>query len=191
MYFLQKREEVIRIPPERLAERLKKVVKEVTCNTFEGKLSSGIFTLLVTDVDVIGEGKIIPGDSGVYQQVKFTALAFKPELQEIVEGSICEVLEFGAFIRFGPLDGLVHVSQIMDDRISYDPGNQRLVGKQTKRDLKLGDKVRARIVTLSFNERVPRESKIGLTMRQLALGKFEWLEEDRKKKVEKKGVKSK
>ncbi|MFQ5909084.1 MAG: DNA-directed RNA polymerase, partial [Thermoplasmata archaeon] len=33
----------------------------------------------------------------------------------------------------------------------------------------------------SLNERNPRESKIGLTMRQAALGKLDWFEEDRKK----------
>jgi len=43
----------------------------------------------------------------------------------------------------------------------------------------MGDKVRTRIVAVSLNERAPRESKIGLTMRQPSLGKLEWIEEDR------------
>ena len=93
-----------------------------------------------------------------------------------------EVLKFGAFVRFGPLDGLLHISQIMDDRIDVDDSDQGLLGKDTKRDLKVGDKVRARIVALSLNERSPRESKIGLTMRQPGLGKIEWIEEERAKK---------
>ena len=42
--------------------------------------------------------------------------------------------------------------------------------------------MRARIVALSLNERNPRESKIGLTMRQPGLGKIEWIAEDRAKK---------
>jgi DNA-directed RNA polymerase subunit E' len=115
----------------------------------------------------------------------FESLIFRPVLQEIVEGTVVEVLKFGAFVRFGPLDGLLHISQIMDDRIDVDDTNQRLMGKDTKRDLRVGDRVRARIVALSINERNPRESKIGLTMRQSGLGKFEWMEEDRKKKGEK------
>src|SRR4030042_1968823 len=67
-----------------------------------------------------------------------------------VEGSVVEILKFGAFVRFGPLDGLLHISQIMDDRIDVDDSNQRLLGKDTKRDLRVGDKVRARIVALSI-----------------------------------------
>ena len=45
-----------------------------------------------------------------------------------------------------------------------------------------GDHVRARVVAVSINEREPKESKIGLTMRQTALGKLQWLEEANKKK---------
>jgi len=92
-----------------------------------------------------------------------------------------EVAEFGAFVCLGPLDGLLHVSQITDEYISYDEKNARLVGKESGRSLAVGDSVRARIVAVSLNEHEPRESKIGLTMRQTALGKLEWLEEKRKK----------
>jgi DNA-directed RNA polymerase subunit E' len=113
--------------------------------------------------------------------VKYEAIIFRPQLQEVIEGTVVEVLKFGAFVRFGPLDGLLHISQIMDDRIDVDDSGQRLLGKDTKRDLKVGDIVRARIVALSLNERNPRESKIGLTMRQPGLGKIEWIEEERKK----------
>jgi DNA-directed RNA polymerase subunit E' len=88
------------------------------------------------------------------------------------------VTEYGAFVRFGPLDGLLHVSQIQDDHIDVDVGGQRLVGKETKRELRLEDHVRSRIVTISLNEVSPRESKIGLTMRQPGLGKLEWIAED-------------
>ena len=106
--------------------------------------------------------------------------AAREACDEVVQGKVCEVLRFGAFVRFGPLDGLLHISQIMDDRIDIDESNNRLVGKDTKRDLRTGDIERARIVAISINEVNYRESKIGLTMRQPGLGKLEWLEEDRK-----------
>ena len=43
----------------------------------------------------------------------------------------------------------------------------------------MGFTVRARVVALSLNERDPRESKIGLTMRQPGLGNLAWIEADR------------
>lgn len=182
MYYKVKREEVVRIPPDRLGEDIDELAGELTRSTYEGKVASDkSYTLLATGIERLDEGRIVHGDGAVYQKVAFDAVVLRPMLQEVVDGTICEVMKFGAFIRFGPLDGLLHISQVMDDRVDVDVENQRLVGKDTKRDLRRGDRVRARIVAASINERSPRESKIGLTMRQPGLGKFEWIEEDRMK----------
>jgi DNA-directed RNA polymerase subunit E' len=105
-------------------------------------------------------------------------------MQEIVEGSVVEIVEFGAFVEIGPLDGLLHISQITDEYISYDEKGAKLVTKDTSRTLGEGDKVRARIVAISLNERDPGDSKIGLTMRQPGLGKLEWIEEGKAEKEE-------
>jgi hypothetical protein len=77
----------------------------------------------------------------------------------------------------------------MDDRVNIDEHNQRLVGVETKRDLKVGYKVRARVVSLSLSEISPRDSRIGLTMRQPGLGRLEWITEAHKKTEEKGGKK--
>ena len=180
VYQIVEMEDTVRIPPNELGEDQDAVAQELVHRSFEGRLNKKYgFTLLATDITRIGEGRVIHGDGAVYQRVKFNALTFKPEVGEVVEGTVCEVVEFGAFVRFGPLDGLLHMSQIMNDYLNVDLGNERLTGKETGRYLGLGDKVRARLVTVSLNELSPRESKIGLTMRQPGLGKIEWIEEDR------------
>lgn len=180
VYQIVEMEDTVRIPPNELGEDQDAVARELVHRSFEGRLNKKYgFTLLATDIERIGEGRVIHGDGAVYQRVKFHALSFKPEVGEVVEGTVCEVVEFGAFVRFGPLDGLLHMSQIMNDYLNVDLGNERLTGKETGRWLGLGDKVRARLVTVSLNELSPRESKIGLTMRQPGLGKIEWLVEDR------------
>ncbi|MFQ6107143.1 MAG: DNA-directed RNA polymerase [Thermoplasmata archaeon] len=177
-----KREEVVRIPPEGLGEDIDELARELARTTFEGKITTDkSYTLLATGIERLDEGRIVHGDGAVYQKVAFDAIVLRPLLQEVVDGTVCEVMKFGAFVRFGPLDGLLHISQVMDDRVDVDVENQRLIGKDTKRDLRRGDKVRVRIVAASINERSPRESKIGLTMRQQGLGKLEWIEESRKK----------
>jgi len=174
------RVDTVRIPPKMLGKPLSEVVMELTHESFEGKVDKdNNLTILANEIEPVGHGRIVHGDGAVYQKVKFKALVFKPELHEVVQGKVCEVLRFGAFVRFGPLDGLLHISQIMDDRIDIDESNNRLVGKDTKRDLRIGDVVRARVVAISINEVNYRESKIGLTMRQPGLGKLEWLAQDR------------
>ena len=56
-----------------------------------------------------------------------------------------------------------------------------LAARESNRTLGVGDAVRARIVTKSIDERNPRDSKIGLTAKQVGLGKHGWLEADRQK----------
>ncbi|TET90792.1 MAG: DNA-directed RNA polymerase [Methanomassiliicoccales archaeon] len=186
MYMRVRREDVVRIPPHRLDEDIDELARELTRTSLEGRMDSDKNLILLTsNIERVGDGRIVHGDGAVYQKVSFDAIVFKPILQEVVEGEVCEVLKFGAFIRFGPLDGLLHISQIMDDRVDVDVEGQRLIGKDTRRDLRIGDKVRTRIVAISFNERNPRESKIGLTMRQPGLGKLEWINEEMEKETEK------
>jgi len=190
MYYLDHRRDVVRIPPARLGPELEGVLVELAQQQFEGKLVDGQnLAVTIRDVKPVGEGHIIHGDGGVYQEVEYEALLFRPEIQEIVEGSVVEIRKFGAFVRFGPLDGLLHVSQIMDDRVNIDEHNQRLVGVESKRDLKVGYKVRSRVVSLSLSEISPRDSRIGLTMRQPALGRFEWIVDAHRKADERGGKK--
>jgi len=178
-------EDTVRIPPKLFAEDMQKVVEDIVHKTFEGKYRKNHGVIVVTDnIEPIGEGIIVHGDGALYQKVRFDALVFMPMLQEVVDGLVCEIVEFGAFCHIGPLDALIHMSQIMNDYIEVDVDNERLIGKETKRVLTVGSKVRSRIVAVSMNEISPRESKIGLTMRQPALGAHEWIEEDRKKEKE-------
>jgi DNA-directed RNA polymerase subunit E' len=103
-------------------------------------------------------------------------------MQEVVDGEVVEVVNFGAFVGIGPVDGLLHVSQISDEYLAYDEENQQLASRDSNRVLSVGDSVRARIVTKSIDERNPRDSKIGLTAKQPGLGKHGWLEEERKRR---------
>lgn len=180
--------DTVRIAPEMLGEPLKNAVKHALREKLEGLVDKKIGAIVaVKDVLKVGEGHILAGDGGVYYDTTFEALTFMPELQEIIEGSVVEVVEFGVFVGIGPLDGLVHVSQLTDEYVSYDEKNSRLITKESGRAVTVGDKVRARIVAVSLNEREPRDSKIGLTMRQHALGKLDWLEEARLDKKQKEG----
>ena len=183
MYMLTEVEKIVRIPPVELKEDIDKVIDNLTWETYEGRLGEDkTFTVLIRNVRTVGPGRIVHGDGAVYQTVKFDQIVFKPRENEIIEGVVVEILKFGAFVRFGPRDGLLHISQVMDDRVDIDETNQRLVGKETGRYLAVGDVVKARVVSIDLNEKNPQDSKIGLTMRQPGLGKIEWLEEDHKKK---------
>ncbi len=191
MYKILKIEDTVRVPPRRFDEDLNKVIMSEFESKSAGKIDRDIGIILaVNDVKEIGEGKIIMGDGAVYYDCILEILVYEPVLNEVVEGTVTEITEFGAFINFGPMDGLVHVSQITEDFFSYDQKNGVLVGKESNKILKKDDKVRARIVSVSLKPRFA-DSKIGLTMRQPYLGKLEWLEEDRKAQEKAKEKKTK
>lgn len=179
MYRIVTVESRIRVPPEKLGMKIKDAVKSAIADKYESLWDPKLgIVLAVIDVEKIAEGKIIPTDPGVYYQSQFKLLTFKPELHELTYGEVIDNTEFGSFVRIGAIDGLIHISQLMDDFVSYDSKNSVFLGKQTKRILKEGDKVRARIISISFTE----QQKIGLTMRQPGLGSLVWLEEEKKKK---------
>jgi DNA-directed RNA polymerase subunit E' len=174
MYQIVTVEDEISVPPEKLNLEVEGSVKASLEEKLEGKVNSDIGVILaVTDVQDIGEGSILPGDPSVHYPVTFKLLSWMPKENEIVEGEVVDITEFGAFVRCGALDGLIHISQVMDDFVSYDDKGSQLVGKQSKRVLKEGDKIRARIISVSFKE----QSKLGLTMRQPFLGSIKWLTE--------------
>ena len=177
MYKKMKLKGVARIEPDHLGDPLEAAVERSLRDKYEAVVDKSLGTIVaVLGSDNIGEGRILAGDGSIYYQVDFEALVFKPEMQEIVEGEVVEIVKFGAFLSIGPFDGLLHVSQITNEYISYDEKNARLVSKESNKSLGEGDRVRARIIAVSLNEKEPRESKIGLTMRQTGLGRLEWLE---------------
>jgi DNA-directed RNA polymerase subunit E' len=186
MYYRMKLSDKVRVPPHRLGEALDKVILDVLQEQLEGSIDKeiGIF-IGVTKVLNIGEGEIIPGDGAVYYDVDFEALVLRLSLQEVMEGLVVETTSFGAFVSLGPIDAMLHVSQISDEYISFDEKNSRLICQESKRFIAVGEPIRSRVVTLSLNEREPRDSKIGLTMRQSGLGTGVWLEDDMNKEKEK------
>jgi DNA-directed RNA polymerase subunit E' len=184
MYEIITLKESVRVPPKFLEESATESVKKALQESVEGVLDKDRGVILcVTDIKDISDGNIIAGDGAVYYDTVFDALVYRPELHEVVDGEVIEVVEFGIFARLGPLDGLVHVSQISDEFMSFSKEGI-LSGKTGARTMKVGDKVRARIVTLSLKQN--SSSKIGLTMKQPGLGKSDWLEEERKKESGKK-----
>lgn len=182
MYYISKIRDTVRVPPYYFEEPLDKITVEILNETYMGAIDKKLGLMVtVRDVEEIGQGKVIMGDGAAYYDVVFNAIFFKPELQEIIEGYVIEIAEFGAFVRMGPMDGLVHVSQVTDDFINHDSKRGALLGKESKKTLEEGNKVRARIVALSLKGKTTKETRIGLTMRQPHLGRFEWIEQEKKK----------
>jgi DNA-directed RNA polymerase subunit E' len=173
----------VRVPPTSFNMDVEDAVMQQLNGTFQDYISKDFgVVVLVSEIVEIGEGIIIPGDGAAYYDTIFKLFTLKPELQEIVLGNISEITDFGAFINIGPIDGMIHISQTMDDFVSFSKSNV-LTGKESKRTLRTGDECRARIIAISYKDL--KNPKIGLTMRQYLLGNLDWIKEELKKKKKK------
>ena len=178
----------IEIPPFLFSEDKFVSARIILSEDYEGIISKDFgFIIAIVDVLEVGLGMIIPGNANTFHEVIFTILTFKPTLQEVIEGEVVEIVDFGCFVRIGPLDGLVHVSQICDDYISYEQVGNRFIGKETGKILEVNDVVRARIIAVSLG--TGRSGKLGLTMRQKLLGKEAWIQQDLEEELSEKQAK--
>ena len=183
MYKRVRLKDTVEVPPEHLANVTPDLVKRLLQDKLEGRMDEDVGSVVsVVKVHDVGEGTVLPNQPGVYYRADFDALTFDPQMQEVVDGEVVEVVNFGAFVGIGPVDGLLHVSQISDEYLAFDEDGQQLASRESNRALGVGDSVRARIVTKSIDERNPRDSKIGLTAKQPGLGKHGWLAEEREKR---------
>lgn len=177
MYKVLTVEDKIRVIPIKFRYPLQEAVKSSLEDRWEGLIDKRLGVILaIIKVESVGEGKILPGDGSIHYPVTFKMLTYFPELHEIITGPVIDVTEFGVFVRIGPLDGMIHVSQIMDDFVSFDQKHSVFSGRESKRILKNNDILRARIVSISLG----KEYKIGLTTRQPHLGALSWIEKGTK-----------
>ena len=198
MFYKTQLKDHIRVAPKYFANDVKEAVTKAVREKYAGFIDEDIgFVIDVLDIQTVGEGVVIAGDGAAYYDTTFELITFKPEMHEIISGKIKDIADFGAFITMGPVDGMIHVSQTMDDFVSFAK-DKVLTGKDTKRALKVGDECLARVIAVSFKD--PLNPKIGLTMRQAGLGKLEWIEsegksapapakEEKAEKADKKGKK--
>ncbi|MDO8556478.1 MAG: DNA-directed RNA polymerase, partial [Nanoarchaeota archaeon] len=124
MYYEVEVQSHVRVPPNKFSEDTEKSIMASIRERYEGVVTKELGAVIgVTSVTKVGEGVIIPGDGAAYYDTTFKLLTFKPEMQEMVLGKITDITDFGAFIDMGALDGMIHISQTMDDFVSFSKSN--------------------------------------------------------------------
>ena len=194
MFYLAQVEDYVRVEPRLFGLPTSESVSKQLDETFKEYYQKELGKVVsVVEILNVGKGVIIPGDGAAYYKCTFVLLVWKPELQEIVYGKVSEITTFGAFIDMGVMNGMIHISQTMDDYVSFSDAGS-LSGKSSGRVLKAGDLCMARIVAVSHKGDEP---KLGLTMRQPGLGKLDWIKEEKvkkesdvKKAIKKEGLKT-
>ena len=175
MYFVLACKDKVRLPAQYFSMKLEDSLSQILREKYERRIDkdAGI-VLALWNVKPAGDGVVIAGDNAAYYEVAFDVLAYHPMVNEIIGTEVSEIVEFGAFLQLGPMEGLVHLSQIANDFLTYNKKTASFTGRESKKALKKGDHVFAKISTVSMKGSIP-ETKVGLTMRPDGLGKDEWL----------------
>ncbi len=198
MYYVLTCKDRVRLPAQFFSMKLEEALTQILREKYERRIDKEAGVILaVWNSKAAGDGVVIPSDNAAYYDVEFEVLSYIPQINEIVESEVSEVVEFGSFLALGPMEGLVHLSQIANDFLTYNKKTMSFTGRESKKSLKKADHVFAKISTVSMKGSIP-ETKIGLTMRPDGLGKEEWLSAkkpegeapaEKKKKVKKEDTK--
>jgi small subunit ribosomal protein S1 len=97
------------------------------------------------------------------QEDPWSTIAARLKIGQMVKGKVTKLASFGAFVEIEEgIDGLVHISQISDDRV-----------EKVKDVLKVGQEVQARIVRIDQMDR-----KIGLSIKAASVPDEEFVVKD-------------
>ena len=178
MFAISTLDDIVRIPPDLFGTSLNKAAVNILKSKYESMVNGSLgYIIMILGAKVEPMGKVIAGDAGTFHRVTFEALTFQPKLQEIVNGELVDITEFGAFVRIGPTDALLHLSQVMDDYLKSDVASGVILANQSGRTLKVGSTIRTRITAVSLGK-ASSMGKIGITCRQPFLGADKWIEEE-------------
>lgn len=124
------------------------------------------YTGQLFDVQIItadqAEEKLIVSEKAVFEKEMENRLSTL-KIGNIVEGVVTGVVDFGAFIKFGEMEGLVHISELAWQRI-----------ENPKDIIKVGDKVTAKIISVD-------KGRVSLSIKQLQTDP--WLEAVKKYQI--------
>jgi polyribonucleotide nucleotidyltransferase len=135
----------LKIDPEKIRDVIGKggaVIRQITEETG-------------TTIDIENDGTVkiasVQGTAGREAQRRIELITADVEVGRIYDGRVAKLMDFGAFVTILPgRDGLVHISQISDERV------ERVSDK-----LKEGDQIRVKVLE------VDRQGRIRLSMRNV------------------------
>jgi DNA-directed RNA polymerase subunit E' len=178
MFYLVDVRERVGVGAQRIKENIQESIEE-SIDAKHTREENGVF-LGVTEIKKVGEsGDILPERPEIYFDVEYMGLFFQPQPNEIIQGMVVDVAEFGPFVRIGPVDALAHISQITTEKMTYNPQQDVIANKDNKLVIQTGDQLIAAVANSTI---APDRMRVNLTMRQDGLGLLKWLVKEKVKK---------
>lgn len=181
MFYLVDVREKVGVEAQRIKANIQESIEE-KLEELHLREDNGVF-LGVTEIKKIGEsGEILPEKPLIFFDVEYSALFFQPSVNEVIDGYVTEVAEFGPFVRIGPVDALIHISQVTKEKLAYNPEQDVIASKDSKIIIKKDEAVRAAVVNSTISD---ERMRINLTMMKDGLGLMSLLKKAKKPKEKK------
>lgn len=108
-----------------------------------GKVINKIIEDTGVKIDISDDGTVFIAspDSEKADKAKsiILAIAKDPEVNDILEGDVVRILQFGAFVEFAPgRSGMIHISKLSKDRV-----------EKVEDVVNIGDRVQAKVIKVS------------------------------------------
>ncbi len=176
MFYKSKVQDIVNIKPSMFKMDLQEAAWRQLLYKYIGLPIENLgYVIMVGKPKVDPLGKVVSEDGSSNHKAEFYVYSFMPEKGEVVEGVVVEIQDFGIFVRIGEIDALVHKTWIMgDDRVEINKREKMVVGRQTRRIIRVGDVVRGRVADVAMPRKGTR-MKIALNLKDKYLGKLEWI----------------
>ncbi len=147
---------------------LKKSAEMILRERYSSRIDPQLgFVISIGNITMDGKGLVSMTGETIHK-VEFDAITFLPKLHELTIGEIIEIADYGAFVRIGPTDAVLHVSQISASPSRIDIKSGMIFNPDMKKPLRIGSKIRTRITAVSYGK--DNAMKIGLTCNEQTLG---------------------
>ncbi len=133
-----------------------------------GKVIREIVETSGAKVDINDDGviKVASSNAAEIEKAKemIMSIAAEPEVGEIYKGTVVKVMDFGAFVNFfGKRDGLVHVSQMANERVNHPSDMVKEGGEVFVKLMGFDDRGKVRlsmkVVDQETGKEIPKEEK--------------------------------
>ncbi|GGE36671.1 ribonuclease R [Pullulanibacillus camelliae] len=85
------------------------------------------------------------------------------KIGETYEGVVSSVTSFGLFVELpNTIEGLVHISYLVDDYYHYNQDHMALIGERTGKVFRIGDEITVKVINVNVDERAIDFEVVGL-----------------------------
>lgn len=170
MFVLSKFKDIVRVPAHHLGTPIEDVLAEELNKRFANKVVLDVgLVICLYDILDLGESYIYCGDGAIHTRCSYRMIVFRPQIGEILEGSLRSSSKEGLIISLGFFDSIVIPPQQLNEPCNFNEVDQTWTwnfeddGQTHVLRLEIGEQVRFRVHSEQFVDVSPHGPQMSLS----------------------------